>query len=86
MDVAVQLVALPAPRHKATGSIKLRGKASEVRWFNFVAEKLWKKHYNPKLAIHRTVLACLSASVKMENVLNEYPDMYALPGKCFLLN
>jgi len=45
--------------------------------------KLWAKHSNPALHVHRLVGECLQASVEMEKILDENKQYYALPGVHF---
>ena len=74
----------PTPCHsKEKGSCRLRGKAGEVRWMNYVLEKVWEKHYNPDLAVHRLILKMLKASCEMERILDNNKRDYALKGVFF---
>ena len=42
-------------------------------------EKIWERHMNPRLGIHRTILECLQSSCAMERILDEDPLAYAMP-------
>jgi hypothetical protein len=65
---------------QAKGSCKLRGKAGEIRWFNFVLCEIWGRWHNPDKGVHVLILSCLKASVAMETVLNDNKHAYALQG------
>jgi hypothetical protein len=58
----------------------LRGKAGEIRWFNFVLCEIWGRWHNPDKGVHVLILSCLKASVAMETVLNDNKHAYALQG------
>ena len=65
---------------KLTGTAKLRGKAGEVRAFGAVLCRVFEEHYDPEDLSHRKMLLCLKKGVRMEDILDEHPDAYALPG------
>ena len=58
----------------------MRGKAGEIRWFNFVLCAIWERKHNPEKSVHVLMLKCIKASVAMETVLNENKHAYALQG------
>ena len=62
------------------GGCKLRGKAAEIRNFGPVLLELWKRHHNTDIELHTTILECLQGSVRMEQILDEHPRAFVLPG------
>ena len=69
---------------KVSGGVKLRGKAGEIRAFGPVIHRLWEMYYNSAIGIHRKIELCLRQGSRMEAILNENKDEFALPGECFL--
>ncbi|MDP6772379.1 MAG: hypothetical protein QF704_16860 [Anaerolineales bacterium] len=71
------------------GSVKLRGKAGEVRAIGPVLHRIWQMHYNSNLEIHNKIELCLRMGCRMEAILDDHRDYFALPGefcpRCLML-
>ena len=61
------------------GTIKLRGKAGELRGLGPALLDLWQSHMNPALAIHSKVHLMLKLNLKLENLLEFHNDEVNLP-------
>ena len=70
---------------KVSGSTKLRGKAGEIRSFGPVVHRLWQMYYNPKIRIHAKIELCLRLGCRMEEILDEHPHEFTLPGECWFV-
>jgi len=65
---------------KLGGTTKLRGKAGEIRAFGQVLSRLWDMYSNQNLVLHQKMSLCLQLGVRMETILDEHPEDFALPG------
>lgn len=59
---------------------KLRGKAAEVKSLGPGLVSLWENKMNEHLAVHRKVLIMLKANCRLEEILAEHKDEWALPA------
>lgn len=64
---------------RKSGPPKLRGKASEVKYFGALVLFLWEKFCNRHLEIHRQILAMLKANLKMEQLMDNCKNLDAFP-------
>ena len=72
---------------KVTGTVKLRGKAGEVRALGPILHRIWQMHYTSDVVVDATVVEiyskielCLRLGCRMEAILDEHTDFFALPG------
>ena len=65
---------------KLGGTTKLRGKAGEIRSFGQVLSRLFDMYSNQHLELHQKMSLCLKLGVRMEKILDEHPEDFALPG------
>lgn len=62
------------------GYPKLRGKAAEIRHFGPVLLALWAACADPASELHQRIQLMLKLNVRLESILTEHPDEFALPG------
>ena len=58
---------------------KLKGKANEVKCLVPVLHKIWKRHMNNSLALHKKIELMLRLSHHMDLILDKYPTDFVLP-------
>jgi hypothetical protein len=68
---------------KVGSAAKLRGKAGEIRAIGPCILRLWQNYANPADNVHAKIEACLATGVRMEAILDEHRDEFALPGLFF---
>ena len=62
------------------GYPKLRGKAAEIRHFGPALLALWTACADPASDLHQRIKLMLKLNVRLESILTEHPDEFALPG------
>ena len=61
-------------------SPKLRGKASEIKYFGIVLQALWSKFMNKSISLHEKILLMLNLNCKLEALINEHKTEVKFPG------
>ena len=59
--------------------IKLKGKASEIRFLHLPLLKIWEAHIGPGLLIHRKIHLALKLNALFEGLLIDFKGFVALP-------
>ena len=64
---------------RKSGPPKLRGRASEVRWWHKIMPDLWLSFCNTNLELHGQVLMALKLNYHLESLLDQHRGFHALP-------
>lgn len=59
---------------------KLRGKGAEVKYLSDVMLKLWQKHMNPHLGVHRQIELMLRLNAAVEQTIIDYREALFFPA------
>ena len=66
---------------RKSGFPKLRGKAGEIKYLGAALLDVFEQVMNPVLGIHKKIKLMLKLNVKMESILCDYREDFALPGE-----
>ena len=58
---------------------KLKGKAGEIKDLGPVLLKVFQRHMNPKLELHRKIEFMLRMSSHLDKILDDHPTEFVLP-------